>query len=146
MRQKAPHAKRRAVPVVVGFTDQQGGLSFRSLPLLLLLVAGSPSLSAAHQAIVQPGAGPIPQAVERLQDVPALSARFAVSTTAEESRSADRSAWYLVREQHRIERVRPDSGTAEIWERDDRGDVTLKRVFRNEARVVEYASGDLRAM
>jgi hypothetical protein len=54
--------------------------------------------------------------------------------------------WYLLRGAHRIERVRPDAGIAEIWERDDRGDVSLKRVFRNESRVVEYAPGNLRAM
>lgn len=51
----------------------------------------------------------------------------------------------MLRDLQRIERVRPDAGLAEIWERDDRGEVSLKRVFGNDSRIVEYVPGELRA-
>jgi hypothetical protein len=112
----------------------------------MALVAGAPTSGAAHPVIGQSGPAPAAEVPQRASGWPAVAAKFTVSTTGEGSSAAIRSDWYLRREADRIERIRPDAGTAEIWERDDRGDVSLKRVFRDEARIVEYAPGNLRAM
>jgi hypothetical protein len=79
---------------------------------------------------------------------PPVAAKFGVSISRDGSRpvaKGDRGDWYLLRDLQRIERVRPDAGLAEIWERDDRGEVSLKRVFSNDSRIVEYVPGELRA-
>ena len=52
-----------------------------------------------------------------------MAARFGVSISRDGSRPAAQGDWYLLRDPQRIERVRPDAGLAEYWERDDRGEV-----------------------
>lgn len=136
----------------VGASDRKPALDAVRLgwlavfPLLLLLAAGDPPRAASHQGAGQLAPVPGLQVTEGQQEGPALAAKFSVSTATGGLPTVRQGDWYLLRGADRIERVRPDAGTAEIWERDDRGDVSLKRVFRNEARVIEYAPGNLRAM
>jgi hypothetical protein len=128
--------------------------------LLLTVAVGFPISSHGHQAAGHSShrhqaaeqstgaAGAYAPQTAVWREGPAVAARFGVSISRDGSRPAakgDRGDWYLLRDLQRIERVRPDAGLAEIWERDDRGEVSLKRVFSNDSRIVEYVPGELRA-
>jgi hypothetical protein len=71
-----------------------------------------------------------------------LAARF-VETKYEPDEPAVESDWTFIRSSERIETLQGDY--AEIWERDDRGEITLKRVFHDDRKLVEYTTGELRA-
>jgi len=115
--------------------------------LILLMTAGTPGLGAGQQSAVLAAPAPVFEPPRtQPESPPALAAKFGVSTTTAGMPPVMQGDWYLLRGPERIERVRPDAGVAEIWERDDRGDLSLKRVYRNDARVVEYTPGNLRAM
>jgi hypothetical protein len=149
MKRRAGRAGRYRGHSSAALRNRPVKVAARAVALLMLLAAGAPTSGAAHPITGQSRPGPAAELPEKASEGPplaALAAKFTVSTTGEGSPAAVRSDWYLRREADRIERIRPDAGTAEIWERDDRGDVSLKRVFREEARIVEYAPGNLRAM
>jgi hypothetical protein len=126
--------------------------------LLLTVAVGFPISSHGHQAAghsshrhqaAEQSTGAAgayaPQTAVVLKEGPPVAARFGVSISRDGPRPAAQGDWYLLRDPQRIERVRPDAGLAEIWERDDRGEVSLKRVFSNDSRIVEYVPGELRA-
>jgi hypothetical protein len=75
-----------------------------------------------------------------------VAAHFEASIRPNGKREPDKTDWYLLRQANRIETLRPSGGIAEIWVRDERGDLSLKRIFHPDRRVVEYFTGDLRAM
>jgi hypothetical protein len=123
--------------------------------LLLIVAIGFPISSLGHQghqAVEQSAAAYAPQTAAPKTAVtwregPPVAARFGMSISRDGSRPViqGQGDWYLLRDPQRIERVRPDVGLAEVWERDDRGEVSLKRVFSNDSRIVEYVPGELRA-
>ncbi|SFH44245.1 hypothetical protein SAMN05216299_11335 [Nitrosospira sp. Nsp14] len=126
--------------------------------LLLTVAVAFPISSHGHQAAGHSSRGHqaaehstgaagayAPQTAAMWKEGPPVAARFGVSISRDGSRPVAQEDWYLLRDLQRIERVRPDAGLAEIWERDDRGEVSLKRVFGNDSRIVEYVPGELRA-
>lgn len=77
------------------------------------------------------------------QDKP-LAARYETVGVDGAGRITYKSDWYLVRTESRIETA--GEGRTEVWERSERGDVSMRRVFRDEQFILEYHPGDLRAM
>lgn len=71
-----------------------------------------------------------------------LAARF-VETRREPNRKPFISDWYFVRSDARVETAQQDY--AEVWERDERENLTLKRVFHGDRKVIEYTTGELLA-
>ncbi len=72
----------------------------------------------------------------------ALAARF-VETWRQPEEAPYRSDWFFARSATRIETAQRDY--AEVWERDDRQEMTLQRVFHGDHKLIEYTSGQLRA-
>ena len=52
------------------------------------------------------------------------------------------SDWYLVRRAGEVDIVRGDY--AEVWKRDERGEIDLTRVFHDDRKLVAYSGGELR--
>jgi hypothetical protein len=77
------------------------------------------------------------------QDRP-VAARYETVGVDRTGRITRKSDWYLVRTASRIETA--GDGRAEVWERSERGDLSMRRVFRDEQFILEYHPGDLRAM
>jgi hypothetical protein len=77
------------------------------------------------------------------QDRP-VAARYETVGVDRTGRITRKSDWYLVRTASRIETA--GDGRAEVWERSERGDLSMRRVFRDEQFILEYHAGDLRAM
>jgi hypothetical protein len=77
------------------------------------------------------------------QDKP-LAARYETVGVDRAGRITRKSDWYLVRTTSRIETA--GEGRAEVWERSERGDLSMRRVFRDDQFILEYHTGDLRAM
>lgn len=75
-----------------------------------------------------------------------LAARFEIRITDPTGQTVDKGEWYWMREPNRIETFRPNLQIAEVWERNERGDLSLRRIFPADRRVVDYQPGDLRAM
>ncbi len=75
-----------------------------------------------------------------------IAARYQTQASDSAGRALGDNEWYFWRDANRIETVRPAAGLAEIWERDERGQVTLTRVFRNDRRLVEYLPRELKAL
>jgi hypothetical protein len=50
--------------------------------------------------------------------------------------------WYFIRQDRQIETAR--AGYAEVWRRDERGELTWQRVFHDDRKLVEYTPGQLR--
>ena len=59
--------------------------------------------------------------------------------TGEDEESAD---WYLIRQRNQVEIIRGDY--AEVWQRDERGELTLSRVFHGDRKLIQYTPGELR--
>lgn len=78
-------------------------------------------------------------------DMQPLAAEFEARIVLRPGRPAEKTRWYFLREPHRIETLRPSGRVAEIWERDARGEISLRRVFQADRRIVEYTSGELKA-
>jgi len=79
-------------------------------------------------------------------DAPArsIAARYETVGVDANGRVTAKSNWYLVRTHDRVETA--GEGRAEIWDRSERGDVSMRRLFRDERLILEYHAGDLRAM
>lgn len=71
-----------------------------------------------------------------------VAARF-VETWRQPEGAPFQKDWFFIRSDTRIETAQRDY--AEIWERDDRQEMTFKRVFHGDRKVIEYTSGQLRA-
>lgn len=71
-----------------------------------------------------------------------VAARF-VETRQQPDVPASKSDWFFTRSDTRIETAQKDY--TEIWERDDRQEITLKRIFHGDRKLIEYTSGELRA-
>jgi hypothetical protein len=80
---------------------------------------------------------------EPAQDRP-VAARYETIGVDRAGRITRKSDWYLVRTANRIETA--GDGRGEVWERSSRGDVSMRRVFRDDQFILEYHAGDLRAM
>lgn len=50
--------------------------------------------------------------------------------------------WYFSRQNNQVETAR--GSYAEVWQRDDRGELTLTRVFHQDRKLVQYTPGELR--
>lgn len=75
-------------------------------------------------------------------DFPPLAASF--RETSSNGHTAPRSfEWYLTREANRVEIGR--GGYVEVWERDDRGAVSWRRVFHDYRKVITYTPAELDA-
>ena len=95
--------------------------------LALLLQAGTVSADAkiaSEPAVYQP-----------------LAARYQETrrVTGAHKETAD---WYFTRQDKQVETVR--GGYAEIWQRDERGELTLTRVFHHDRKLIQYTPGELR--
>ena len=95
--------------------------------LALLLHAGAVSAdakSASDPAVYQP-----------------LAAHYQETrrVTGTHKESAD---WYFTRQNNQVESVRGDN--AEVWQRDERGELTLTRVFHHDRKLIQYTPGELR--
>jgi len=88
----------------------------------------------------------VPQTPSTATATEPLAAHFEASFRPSGKRASEKTDWYFLRQTDRIEALRPGGGIAEIWLRDERGDLSLKRIFHPDRRVVEYFTGDLRAM
>lgn len=76
--------------------------------------------------------------------VQAIAARYETVDADASGRVRQKSNWYMMRTENRIETA--GEGRAEIWDRSERGDVSMRRLFRDEHLILEYHPGDLRAM
>ncbi|MFZ5876055.1 MAG: hypothetical protein ACOYXU_06550 [Nitrospirota bacterium] len=92
--------------------------------------ANQPQTEAAQASVVASGS------------LSPLAARF-VETRREPDHPASGSDWYFVRSDARIQTTQQDY--AEVWERDERGEITWTRVFHGDQKVIEYTTGELRA-
>ena len=104
------------------------------------------SLAFAPYANARPENSPASQPPGETIATASVAAHFEASTQIGGKRGSDKTDWYFLRQANRIETIRPNGGIAEIWIRDERGDLTLKRIFHPDRRVVEYTTGNLRAM
>lgn len=50
--------------------------------------------------------------------------------------------WYFIRQDKRVETARGDY--AEVWQRDERGELSLTRVFHQDRKLIQYTPGELR--
>lgn len=100
--------------------------------LSLLFLLAAPPL-CAHQ----PPAAP-PAAAESAA-LPPLAARYQLQI------GKQRSDWYLIRQAKRIVIYDAANGQAKLWEKNGDGEIEFSRVFAAERRVVEYASGEIKA-
>lgn len=50
--------------------------------------------------------------------------------------------WYFTRQNEQVETARGDY--AEVWQRDERGELTLARVFHQDRKLIQYTPGELR--
>lgn len=50
--------------------------------------------------------------------------------------------WYFTRQNNQVETAR--SNYAEVWQRDERGELTLTRVFHRDRKLIQYTPGELR--
>lgn len=50
--------------------------------------------------------------------------------------------WYFARRKEQVETARKNY--AEVWQRDERGELTLTRVFQQDRKLIQYTSGELR--
>jgi hypothetical protein len=75
-----------------------------------------------------------------------IAARYQAQVSDGAGRTLGSGDWYIWRDADRIETLRPGAGLAEIWERDQRGQITLTRVFRHDKRLVEYLPRELKAL
>jgi hypothetical protein len=71
-----------------------------------------------------------------------LAARF-VETRSQPNETAFTSDWFFIRSDTRIETAQKDY--TEIWERDERQEITLKRAFHGDRKLIEYTANELRA-
>lgn len=106
------------------------------LPLLFTLLSCAhtdpPKTEASHsQASVSANASFTP-----------LAARF-IETRQHSDESASMRDWFFSRSETRIETAQEDY--TEIWGKDERQEITLKRVFHGDRKVIEYTPGQLRA-
>ncbi|MGB3942564.1 MAG: hypothetical protein WBK96_13840, partial [Candidatus Manganitrophaceae bacterium] len=71
-----------------------------------------------------------------------LAARF-VETRHSPDAPASKRDWFFTRSEMWIETAGKDD--TEIWERDERREISLKRIFHGDRKLIEYTSGELRA-
>lgn len=50
--------------------------------------------------------------------------------------------WYFARQKGQVESAR--NNYAEVWQRDERGELTLTRVFQQDRKLIQYTPGELR--
>lgn len=97
--------------------------------LALLLPAGSARAdanTAGEPAVYQP-----------------LAAHYRETRRAAGARDHKESTdWYFIRGNDQVETARGDY--AEVWRRDERGEVTLTRVFHRDRKLIQYTPGELR--
>lgn len=75
-----------------------------------------------------------------------IAAQYEVRLTDRVGRLLQKSDWYFWREANRIETARSILGLGEIWMRDERGEITLRRVFHPDRRIIEYLPRELKAL
>jgi hypothetical protein len=79
--------------------------------------------------------------------LPDLSARFKVSFSpagVKKAGAATVQTWTLTRSADRITLIK--GAIEEIWSRDPRGQIGLSRIFRDDRHIVDYSSGELKAL
>lgn len=114
---------------------------------LILLAVAIMLTSVAQSDPTAPAGADAPATSKDAQAAPkTLAARFEIRITDSTGQTVDKGEWYWVREPNRIETLRPNLQIAEVWERNERGDLSLRRIFPADRRVVEYQPGDLRAL
>lgn len=109
--------------------------------LVVAFVIWAPTVVVAHPTSAAASADRTGSA----EAPPAIAARYALTSRDRVHGSARRSVWHLLRSDSRIETFTLGAASHEVWERDRAGDVTLKRVFDADRRLVEYTDSDLRA-
>lgn len=54
--------------------------------------------------------------------------------------------WHIWRTARKIENQSTDGASGEVWLRDSKDNISMARLFHKEKRIIEYTSGDLRAL
>ncbi|MDQ3195153.1 MAG: hypothetical protein ACR2FI_03715 [Burkholderiales bacterium] len=72
-----------------------------------------------------------------------LAAKYETSFTDRDGQTVQRGAWYIARNDARIETS--SAGRGEIWQRSPGGRISLRRVFRDDSIVIEYTAAELAA-
>ncbi len=72
-----------------------------------------------------------------------LAARFSQTTTRHDGRPVSESSWYLYRDADRVVTVDGDGRALEIWSRMVDGRISLRRVFHQWHRIVDYTPEEL---
>ncbi len=104
-------------------------------------------LAAFGPGIHMPAAGGDGQHEARhVQTSSPIAAQFETRLTDRAGRPLRETDWYFWRDGNRIETVTSRGEAAKIWDRDERGEITLRRVFRLDRRVVEYLPRELKAL
>lgn len=70
-----------------------------------------------------------------------LAAHYQHTHHARGERKAS-SDWYLVRQDNQVATAKGDY--AEVWQRDDRGELSLTRIYHQDRKVIQYTTGELR--
>jgi hypothetical protein len=80
-------------------------------------------------------------------DLPAIACRFETSEGAPRARSKKAvREWYLWRQPASVETREAADDTSELWQRAPDGQISFQRIFHRDKRVIEYTTGDLRAL
>lgn len=70
-----------------------------------------------------------------------LAARYQETRRVAGEREESRD-WYFIRQNDQVETARGDY--AEVWRRDERGEIALTRVFHRDRKLIQYTPGELR--
>lgn len=79
--------------------------------------------------------------------LPAIAGHFESRIIPEGNTSQEQTReWYLWRQPNQVETRETSGDTGQIWELSRNGQVSYLRIFHQEKRIIEYTSGDLRAL
>lgn len=70
-----------------------------------------------------------------------LAAHYRETRRVADART-ESAEWYFTRQENHVESARGDY--AEVWQRDERGELTLTRVFHRGRKLIQYTPGELR--
>ncbi len=76
--------------------------------------------------------------------LPPLAAEYATSMSNGKTSEVAPASWYFIRDTYRVEIMRPQQRLAEVWDRNGRGELSLKRIFHADRRIVEYVPGEFK--
>jgi hypothetical protein len=85
--------------------------------------------------------------VSEADTLPAIAGRFESRLTPKGNKAQEQThEWYLWRQPHLLETQAIKGETGERWELSKSGQISYLQIFHKENRIIEYTTGDLRAL